>query len=184
MAAMTSTPNEQAPSRMRRGSAAMPAKRSRPRAAGTCSILSIIMRLIVTQPGEDAQALKAKLELGHDVIVIAAADDRAAAQDMEIPTDSYQLMPSPAPMRCAVSPATPQLDRLRHCRSWRSARNRLMAARQAGFARITEAGGDGVGLARHIIETCKAAKRARCSIFRAATRRATLPASSNALISR
>jgi uroporphyrinogen-III synthase len=111
----------------------------------------IDMRLLVTRPREDAQALKAKLEaLGHQVIQspLLSIEPRS---DIKIPPADYQLiaLTSANAIRCLAGSVL--LDRLRHLPIVAVGPQSAAAARQAGFAAITEAGGDGSGLARHII---------------------------------
>jgi uroporphyrinogen-III synthase len=109
------------------------------------------MRLIVTRPQEDSLALKAKLEqLGHDVIASPLLEI-VPWPDMEFPSAHYQLiaLTSANALRCLAG--NPQLDRLRHVPVMTVGPQSAAAARQAGFSRISEAGGDGVRLADHII---------------------------------
>ena len=113
------------------------------------------MRLLITRPSEDAGALKAKLEnLGHQVILspVLAIAPRA---DVVIPADDYQFvaLTSANAVRCLTG--SPHLARLRHLPVLAVGPQSAAAARTAGFSRITEAGGDGTGLARHIIATAK-----------------------------
>ena len=70
---------------------------------------------------------------------------------IEIPSARYQLiaLTSANALRCLAG--NPQLDRLHHVPVMAVGPQSAAAARQAGFSRITEAGGDGVGLADHII---------------------------------
>jgi uroporphyrinogen-III synthase len=113
------------------------------------------MRLLVTRPREDAEPLKAKLEgLGHEVIASPLLEI-VPLPDIEIPTEHYQLvaLTSANAIRCLAG--HPHLDRLRHLPIMAVGPQTATAARQAGFADITEAGGDGVGLARHIIAHAK-----------------------------
>ena len=109
------------------------------------------MRLLVTRPQEDAQALRTRLEqLGHEVIVSSLLEI-APRSDVRIPNAPYQLiaLTSANAIRCLAD--TGILDRLHHLPIVAVGPQSAAAARQAGFASITEAGGDGVGLARHII---------------------------------
>jgi uroporphyrinogen-III synthase len=113
------------------------------------------MRLLVTRPSEDAQALKAKLEaLGHEVIPspLLCIEPR---EPVQIPSADYQLvaLTSANAIRCLAGNRL--LDRLRHLPVLTVGPQTAAAARQAGFRRITEAGGDGVGLAHHIIAHMK-----------------------------
>jgi uroporphyrinogen-III synthase len=113
----------------------------------------MIMRLLVTRPLEDAGALTAKLEqLGHRVISSPLLQI-APRVDIDIPKEDYQLiaLTSANAIRC-LSHAR-HLASLRHLPVMAVGRQSADAARQAGFSYITEAGGDGPGLARHIIET-------------------------------
>jgi uroporphyrinogen-III synthase len=109
------------------------------------------MRLLVTRPSEDAQALRAKLEgLGHEVIPspLLRIEPRAS---IEIPSAAYQLvaLTSANAIRCLAG--NPLLDRLRHLPVFTVGPQSAAAARHAGFSSVIEAGGDGVGLADHII---------------------------------
>lgn len=109
------------------------------------------MRLLVTRPSQDAQTLKIKLErLGHEVIASPVLEI-APRSDIEIPNAAYQLiaLTSANAMRCLAGNVI--LDRLRHLPVMTVGSQSAAAASQAGFASISEAGGDGVGLARHII---------------------------------
>ncbi|WP_119390354.1 uroporphyrinogen-III synthase [Taklimakanibacter lacteus] len=115
------------------------------------------MRLLVTRPPEDAEALKAKLEsLGHRVILspLLAIVPRA---DISIPVADYQsvALTSANAVRCLTG--TSHLARLRHLPVLAVGPQSALAAHRAGFTRVTEAGGDGVGLARHIIDTARPA---------------------------
>jgi uroporphyrinogen-III synthase len=113
------------------------------------------MRLLVTRPREDAEALKAKLErLGHEVI-LSPLLAIAPRPDVEIPLARYQLiaLTSANALRCLAG--NRHLDRLRPVPVMAVGPQSAAAARQAGFAEITEAGGDGEGLARHIMAHAK-----------------------------
>src|SRR5262245_2243429 len=132
-------------------SAATPVRKSRPKAAGIWSISSPDMRLIVTRPWQDAEVLKPKLErLGHEVIASPLLEI-VPRSDIRIPSAPYQLIAvtSANAMRCLAGNAL--LDRLRHLPVVAVGPRSAAAARHDGFAAITEAGGDGIGLARHII---------------------------------
>lgn len=109
------------------------------------------MRLLVTRPPEDAEALKAKLEsLGHRVILSPLLTIVPRA-DISIPVADYQsvALTSANAVRCLTG--TPHLARLRHLPVLAVGPQSAQAARRAGFTRVTEAGGDGPGLAQHII---------------------------------
>lgn len=109
------------------------------------------MRLLVTRPLEDAQALTAKLEsLGHQVIASPLLRI-APRKDIEIPPARYQsiALTSANAIRCLEGARL--LDGLRQLRVLAVGPQSAQAARQAGFTQVTEAGGDGAGLARHII---------------------------------
>jgi uroporphyrinogen-III synthase len=113
------------------------------------------MRLLVTRPLHDAQILKTKLEqLGHEVIASPLLEIAPRA-NVTIPSAAYQLiaLTSANAMRCLAGNAL--LDRLRHLPVLAVGPQSAAAARHAGFASITEAGGDGLGLARHIIAQAK-----------------------------
>src|SRR5689334_23709925 len=108
------------------------------------------MRLLVTRPVEDAEPLKTRLEaLGHQVI-LSPLLSIAPRADIVIPHEAYQAvaLTSANAVRCLAGSS--HLDRLRHLPVMAVGPQSGAAARQAGFTRITEAGGDGVGLARHI----------------------------------
>src|SRR5262249_26683154 len=112
---------------------------------------SLIMRLLVTRPWQDAQNLKPKLEqLGHEVIASPLLEI-VPRSDIRIPNAPFQLiaLTSANAIRCLAG--TVFLDRLRHLPIVAVGPQSAAAARQGGFASIPEAGGDGVGLARHII---------------------------------
>lgn len=109
------------------------------------------MRLLVTRPAEDAQALKAKLEgLGHEVILSPLLHIERRT-DIAIPPARYQLiaLTSANAIRCLEG--TSLLDGLHHLPVKTVGPQSARAARQAGFTRISETGGDGAGLARQII---------------------------------
>jgi uroporphyrinogen-III synthase len=113
------------------------------------------MRLLVTRPWHDAQILKPKLEeLGHEVITSPLLEI-VPRSDIQIPKAPYQLiaLTSANAIRCLAGNVL--LDRLLHLPMAAVGPQSSAAARQAGFASITEAGGDGVGLARHIIAHAK-----------------------------
>jgi uroporphyrinogen-III synthase len=108
------------------------------------------MRLLVTRPQGDADILKARLEqLGHQVIVSPLLEI-VPRPDIRIPNLPYQLiaLTSANAMRCLAGNA--YLDRLRHLPVIAVGPQSADAARRAGFASITGAGGDGVRLARRI----------------------------------
>lgn len=109
------------------------------------------MRLLVTRPREDAQPLKEKLErLGHEVI-LSPLLEIVPRPDVEIPSGSYQsiALTSANAIRCLA--AARDLDRLRSLPVLAVGPQSAAAARHAGFSDITEAGGDGEGLARYIM---------------------------------
>ncbi|MFZ5677358.1 MAG: uroporphyrinogen-III synthase [Pseudomonadota bacterium] len=109
------------------------------------------MRLLVTRPREDAETLKERLEaLGHQVI-LSPLLAIAPRPDIEIPAEPYQALAltSANAIRCLESSTL--LVGLRHLPVMAVGPQSAAAARQAGFSDITEAGGDGIGLARHII---------------------------------
>ena len=111
------------------------------------------MRLLVTRPLEDADALAPKLErLGHQVIVSPLLHIAPRA-DIDMPKDDYQLiaLTSATAIRCLAG--TRHLEALRQLPVIAVGPQSAWAARQTGFAEITEAGGDGKGLAQHIIDT-------------------------------
>lgn len=111
------------------------------------------MRLLVTRPVEDAENLKDQLEaLGHQVI-LSPLLAIAPRNDIAIPPENYQAvaLTSANAVRCLVDSA--HLAGLRHLPVMAVGPQSAAAARAAGFTKITEAGGDGIGLARHIIET-------------------------------
>jgi uroporphyrinogen-III synthase len=113
------------------------------------------MRLLVTRPSEDAHPLKEKLErLGHAVIVSPLLEI-VPRRDVEIPSSNYQLiaLTSANAIRCLA--ADKHLLGLRPLPVLAVGPQSAAAARHAGFAEITEAGGDGEGLARHIIAHAK-----------------------------
>jgi uroporphyrinogen-III synthase len=113
----------------------------------------MIMRLLVTRPSQDLDALAAKLErLGHQVIASPLLHIEPRA-DIDIPQEDYQLiaLTSANAIRCLSG--SHHLASLRHLPVMAVGPQSAEAARQAGFSNITEAGGDGIGLARYIIET-------------------------------
>jgi uroporphyrinogen-III synthase len=109
------------------------------------------MRLLVTRPWQDAQILIPRLEqLGHEVIASPLLEI-APRPDIRIPNAPYQLiaLTSANAIRCLAG--TELLDRLRHLPVMAVGPQSAAAAKHAGFASVTEAGGDGSGLARHIL---------------------------------
>jgi uroporphyrinogen-III synthase len=109
------------------------------------------MRLLVTRPRQDAEVLKPKLQqLGHEVIASPLLEI-TPRPDIRIPIAPYQLiaLTSANAIRCLAGNVV--LDRLRHLPVTVVGPQSAAAARYAGFAAITEAGGDGASLARHII---------------------------------
>jgi uroporphyrinogen-III synthase len=109
------------------------------------------MRLLVTRPWHDAQILKIKLEqLGHEVIASPLLEI-VPRSNVKIPSAPYQFvaLTSANAIRCLGGSVL--LNRLRHLPIVAVGPQSAAAARQAGFATITETGGDGVGLARHIV---------------------------------
>jgi uroporphyrinogen-III synthase len=111
------------------------------------------MRLLVTRPSEDAAALKAKLErLGHQVI-LSPLLDIVPRSNVVIPRANYQFiaLTSANAIRCLNQ--HPVLDQLRRHSVLAVGPQSAEAARHAGFGKVSEAGGDGLGLARHIIAT-------------------------------
>jgi len=112
----------------------------------------MIMRLLVTRPSKDADALMAKLvALGHQVFASPLLQIVPRA-DLDIPSDDYQLiaLTSANAIRCLSGSL--RLVGLRHLAVMAVGPQSAEAARQAGFTNVTEAGSDGVGLARHIID--------------------------------
>jgi uroporphyrinogen-III synthase len=108
------------------------------------------MRLLVTRPLEDAGTLERRLvALGHQVITSPLLTITPRA-DIAIPAEPYQAvaLTSANAIRCLESSTL--LDGLRHLPVLAVGPQSAAAARQAGFDNITEAGGDGIGLARHI----------------------------------
>lgn len=113
------------------------------------------MRLLVTRPRQDTQVLKPRLEeLGHEVIASPLLEIVPRPQ-IRIPSAPYQsiALTSANAMRCLAGSRL--LDRLRHLPVMAVGPQSAAAARHAGFAAVTEAGGDGIGLARHIIAHSK-----------------------------
>jgi len=113
----------------------------------------MIMRLLVTRPTEDADALAAKLRrLGHQVIASPLLHIVPRA-GIDIPPDDYQsvALTSANAIRCLKG--TRLLEALRHLPVMAVGPQSAEAARQAGLSNITEAGGDGIGLAHHVIGT-------------------------------
>jgi uroporphyrinogen-III synthase len=113
------------------------------------------MRLLVTRPLEDALTLKARLEqLGHEVS-LSPLLEIVPRDDIDIPALRYQsvAVTSANALRCLDG--DPRLDGLRHLPVWTVGPQSAAAARQAGFARVTETGGDGIGLARHIMDEAR-----------------------------
>lgn len=109
------------------------------------------MRLLVTRPLEDAETLERRLAaLGHQVI-LSPLLTIAPSAGIAIPPEPYQAiaLTSANAIRCLEG--SKLLDGLRHLPVLAVGPQSAAAARQAGFATITEAGGDGIGLARHII---------------------------------
>lgn len=109
------------------------------------------MRLLVTRPVEDAEPLKQRLEaLGHQVILspLLVIAPRPAIM---IPAEKYQAIALTSANAVRSLDGSPHLDKLRHLPVMAVGPQSAAAARQAGFTQITEAGGDGVGLARHVI---------------------------------
>jgi uroporphyrinogen-III synthase len=110
------------------------------------------MRLLVTRPREDAQPLTEKLErLGHAVI-LSPLLEIVPRPGVEIPVSSYQLIALTSANAIRVLSTNKDLDRLHPLPVLAVGPQSAAAARQAGFAEITQAGGDGEGLARHIID--------------------------------
>jgi uroporphyrinogen-III synthase len=109
------------------------------------------MRLLVTRPLEDAETLERRLEaLGHQVITspLLTISPRAG---IAIPPESYQALALTSANAVRCLERSKLLDGLRHLPVMAVGPQSAAAARQAGFDNITEAGGDGIGLARHII---------------------------------
>ncbi|MGE0007743.1 MAG: uroporphyrinogen-III synthase [Parvibaculaceae bacterium] len=110
------------------------------------------MRLLVTRPRRDADVLEPRLaRLGHEVIVSPLLEI-VPRPEIDIPAARYQLIAvtSANALRCLSD--DDRLDRLRRLPVMAVGPQSAAAARQAGFACIVEAGGDGAGLAEHIIE--------------------------------
>jgi uroporphyrinogen-III synthase len=111
------------------------------------------MRLLVTRPKEDAAALKAKLErLGHHVI-LSPLLDIVPRSDVVIPLANYQFIALTSANAIRCLDRHPGLDQLRRLSLLAVGPQSAEAARHAGFDKTSEAGGDGLGLARHIIAT-------------------------------
>lgn len=113
------------------------------------------MRLLITRPVEDARILAEKLaRLGHEVISSPLLRI-VRRSDIEIDSDDCQLIALTSANAVRTLQGTHHLKRLLHLPVAAVGPQSALAARQAGFTGITEAGGDGIGLARHIIATAK-----------------------------
>jgi uroporphyrinogen-III synthase len=108
------------------------------------------MRVIVTRPSEDADALRIKLEsLGHRVISSPLLDIVPIA-DAVIPEVRYQLVAFTSANGGRVVSGHEALARLRSLPAFTVGPQSADAARQAGFTDVHVAGSDAAGLADHI----------------------------------
>jgi uroporphyrinogen-III synthase len=111
------------------------------------------MRLIVTRPREDAEALKAKLEeLGHSVILSPLLDIVHNA-DIALPDEHYQFLALTSANGAHALAGHPMLPRLRSLPVLTVGPQSADAARSAGFVDVQATGGDATGLARYIAES-------------------------------
>jgi uroporphyrinogen-III synthase len=111
------------------------------------------MRLIVTRPREDADALRATLEgLGHSVILSPLLDIVPLA-DAVVPKEPYQCAAFTSANGIRALPRE-ALARLRALPVFTVGPQSADAARLGGFADVRMAGGDASGLARHIAAAC------------------------------
>lgn len=110
------------------------------------------MRLIVTRPEEDAATLKTRLKiLGHDVI-LSPLLVIAPIAGIAIPDEHYQLIALTSANGARALSRHPDLPKLRALPVLAVGPQSAEAARLAGFANVETAGGDAVGLARHLAD--------------------------------
>lgn len=110
------------------------------------------MRLIVTRPEGDAEALKAKLErLGHSVTVMPLLKI-VPRDDVKIPVAPYQAVcaTSANSLRCIEGTAF-----IKHLPVYTVGAQSLAAAKRAGFAAASAHGGDVAGLAAYAAASLK-----------------------------
>jgi len=111
------------------------------------------MRLIVTRPQEDADALKTRLEaLGHKVILSPLLEILPLA-DAVIRDAPYQLIALTSANGMRALARHPALPQLRSRPVLAVGPQSAQAARSAGFSDVTMAGGDAIGLAEYIAKT-------------------------------
>jgi uroporphyrinogen-III synthase len=110
------------------------------------------VRLIVTRPKEDAEALQGKLEaLGHEVVLSPLLEIGAIA-DTIIPDERYQLLTLTSANGARTLARHPDLPRLKNIPVLTVGPQSAEAARNAGFSNVAMAGGDAAGLADHIAQ--------------------------------
>jgi len=108
------------------------------------------MRLIVTRPREDAEALKARLEaLGHEAISSPLLEIVPRPQ-ITIPEHRYQLLAVTSANGVRALARHPSLPWLRGLPLLAVGPQSAEAARGLGFNDVEPAGGDARGLAAHI----------------------------------
>ena len=109
------------------------------------------MRLIITRPWEDADALKVTLErLGHSVILSPLLE--IVPIDSVVPDEQYQVIALTSANAPRVMSRRGGLARIRGLPVLAVGLQSAEAARAAGFTNVQIAGGDAAGLAKHIRE--------------------------------
>jgi uroporphyrinogen-III synthase len=115
------------------------------------------MRLIVTRPEEDAEPLAVKLAaMGHEAIV-APLLRIAPRADVVIADRPFRAVIATSANAIRVLASHAAFGELRHLPILTVGPQSLAAARATGFADAAAAGGDAIGLARHIAASLPAA---------------------------
>src|SRR5205814_737077 len=112
------------------------------------------MRLIVTRPREDAEALKAKLEARGHTVILSPLIEVVPIAGTVIPNKPYQLIALTSANGARALSRHPALPRLHSIPAFTVGPQSAEAAKCAGFSDVHVAGGDAVGLAQHIAEAC------------------------------
>jgi uroporphyrinogen-III synthase len=111
------------------------------------------VRLIVTRPLVDAEALKDKLEtLGHEVVLSPLLEIIPAANAV-VPDQHYQMIALTSANGARALSHHESLPKLHHLPVLTVGPQSAEAARRAGFTDVTMAGGDAAELAGYIART-------------------------------
>src|SRR5262249_21402961 len=123
------------------------------------------MRLIITRPREDADALKVTLErLGHSVI-LSPLLEIVPIGDPVVPDEQYQLIALTSANAARVMSRRGGLAKVRGLPVFAVGLQSAEAAWAAGFTNVRMAGGGAAGLAQPILENPASRARPLSSLF-------------------